>query len=405
MIQSKTLCGAKWAEGTIWLYQGTTASCHHNPFHKITLDPAVPSSIYNTPQKFDERNMMLSGEKPEGCSYCWDAEDRGQTSDRVIKTDKLKKVDYTNLSATPQFLEIAFERTCNLACAYCGPVFSSKWANEIKKNGPYNLLTDSRYSSDASENILPEDNPYVDAFFTWWPELKDNLKVLRITGGEPLMSPNFWKFLDMLDGFKGTLIVNSNLICHKDEIERLLDKTKNIDLRVHTSIESNFKQAEYVRDGFEERTWLINVSKILDTKRIPLHLSTAINNLSVWSFDDHLKTVIGLKGMFDKDLVETSCNFVHYPKFMRVGLIPQFYQQAIAEKIKTIMSQFAPMFSDVEQQHIDRVINLLSDPPIEDTDVEMLKDLKKFISEFDQRRGKDYKTSLDRSFVEWYDSI
>lgn len=405
MKTSKTLCGAKWAEGTIWLYQGTTASCHHNPFHKIELDPNVPSSIYNTPQKFKERETMLSGGKPDGCSYCWAIEDRGQESDRSIKTAKLRPVDYTKLSAEPEILEIAFERTCNLACAYCGPSFSSKWANEIKKNGPYNLITDSRYNTDSSDAILDEDNLYVDAFFAWWPELKVNLKTLRITGGEPLMSPNFWKFLDMLDGFNGTLIVNTNLICHKDEIERLLDKTKNIKLRIHTSIESNFKQAEYVRDGFEEKTWLINVAKILETKRIVVNLSTAINNMSVWSFDDYLRTAIGLKGMFKTDLVETSCNFVHYPAFMRVGLIPQFYQQSIAEKIDKVINTFGAMFSEDELKNIKRVSNLLSDPPIEDKNKDALTDLKNFITQYDQRRKKNYKESLDKGFIEWYDTI
>jgi organic radical activating enzyme len=402
MTVSNTLCRAKWAEGTIWLYQGTTASCHHNPFHKIELDTADPSSIYNTPQKFKERTLMVEGGRPEGCSYCWTAEDRGQVSDRTIKSSTLKFVDYKKLSALPQVLEIAFERTCNLACAYCSPSFSSKWSNEIKKNGPYVLSTDSRYQE---ASILPEDNPYVDAFFSWWPELKTSVDTLRITGGEPLMSPNFWKFLDVLDGFKGTLIINSNLICHKDEIERLLEKTQDITLRIHTSIESNFKQAEYVRDGFEEQVWFDNVTKILSTKRIIVNLSTAINNLSVWSFDEYLKIALKLKSRFGNKMVETSCNFVQYPKFMHIGLIPQFYQQSIAERISKPYSPFKPMFSEVEQQHIERLINLLSNPPLADADATVLKDLKSFIVQYDQRRNKNYKENLDKGFIEWYDSI
>lgn len=402
MTVSNTLCRAKWAEGTIWLYQGTTASCHHNPFHRIELDPDNPSSIYNTPQKFKERATMVAGGKPAGCSYCWNVEDREQISDRTIKSSKLKFVDYKNLSAIPQVLELAFERTCNLACAYCSPSFSSKWASEIKKNGPYTLLTDSRYQETT---ILPEDNPYVDAFFAWWPELKTSVSTLRITGGEPLMSPNFWKFLDMLDGFKGTLIVNSNLICHKDEIERLLEKTQDIDLRIHTSIESNFKQAEYVRDGFEQQTWIDNVNKILSTKRIIVNLSTAINNLSVWSFDEYLKTSIELKSKFGNSIVETSCNFVQYPKFMHVGLIPQFYQQSIAERIGKIYNPVKNMFSSVEQHHMERLVNLLSTPPIEEANKDLLDDLKSFIVQYDQRRNKSYKENLDKGFIEWYDSI
>ena len=36
---SPTVCSAKWLEATMWLYDGVTASCHHNPTHKIQLDP------------------------------------------------------------------------------------------------------------------------------------------------------------------------------------------------------------------------------------------------------------------------------------------------------------------------------------------------------------------------------
>ena len=32
---SRSFCGAKWYNATIWLGNGTTASCHHPPAHKI----------------------------------------------------------------------------------------------------------------------------------------------------------------------------------------------------------------------------------------------------------------------------------------------------------------------------------------------------------------------------------
>ena len=38
---SDSYCLAKWYEATMWLYIGHTASCHHNPTHKIQLDPKL----------------------------------------------------------------------------------------------------------------------------------------------------------------------------------------------------------------------------------------------------------------------------------------------------------------------------------------------------------------------------
>ena len=83
---SDSYCLAKWYEATMWLYIGHTASCHHNPTHKIDLDPKAPGSLHNTPIKIHERNKMRKGEKPEGCRYCWNAEDMGVVSDRVYKS-------------------------------------------------------------------------------------------------------------------------------------------------------------------------------------------------------------------------------------------------------------------------------------------------------------------------------
>ena len=83
---SDSYCMAKWYEATMWLYIGHTASCHHNPTHKIDLDPKAPGSLHNTPIKIHERNKMRKGEKPEGCRYCWNAEDMGVVSDRVYKS-------------------------------------------------------------------------------------------------------------------------------------------------------------------------------------------------------------------------------------------------------------------------------------------------------------------------------
>lgn len=413
---SPSYCAAKWYEGTIWLYQGSTANCHHNPFHKIVLDPAKPSSVYNTPQKIEERVSMLNGGKPEGCSYCWATENAGQVSDRIIKTSGFKKhIDNHQLESIPQVLEIAFERTCNLACAYCGPHFSSKWASDVKRNGPYvGLISDSRYSTDSGQDIIdPDNNPYVDAFFAWWPEIESALPVLKITGGEPLMSPSFWKFLDLLNvtkKFKGTLKINTNLINHKDEIERLIHKTKGFKVRMHTSMESSLNQAEYVRDGFDQANWLANVEKILSSTNMIVIISTSINNLAVWSFIDYLNLMTELKIKYGNKRIIVNCNFVHYPIFMRVQMIPQDLRQPLAIQVEEWYDKNIKRLDSTEQGYIVRFIDTLNNAPcsLENTHHTMddaHKDLKSFIEQYDQRRNKNFRKVLDQRFVEWYDSL
>jgi len=136
--------------------------------------------------------------------------ERDAISDRVYKSviyeDKdvkfvsmLDPRDDVNLKT----LEIAFDRTCNFACSYCNPAFSTTWAKDIKVRGPYRqLISDGRnhftHAHDEAEPYGPkETNPYVEAFFKWWEsDLKYSLQELRLTGGEPLMSPHTWRLFD-----------------------------------------------------------------------------------------------------------------------------------------------------------------------------------------------------------------
>jgi hypothetical protein len=90
--------------------------------------------------------MMQAGNRPAGCEYCWKIEDMGvdAVSDRVYKSKIYPLESLNEAYNTPsqedvnlRTLEIAFDRTCQFACSYCNPAFSSTWVNDIKRNGPY----------------------------------------------------------------------------------------------------------------------------------------------------------------------------------------------------------------------------------------------------------------------------
>ena len=97
---------------------------------------------------------MIYGERPAGCEYCWKIEDMGRdaVSDRVYKSriytqEELDEAYAMDPAADVNLktLEIAFDRTCQLACSYCNPAFSSTWVRDIKTNGAYQgLVSDGR---------------------------------------------------------------------------------------------------------------------------------------------------------------------------------------------------------------------------------------------------------------------
>lgn len=231
---SSSFCAAKWYNATIWLGSGMTTSCHHPLPHKVSVEEVEANfkALHNTDQKKKERQQMLDGERPTGCDYCWRIEDMGKDSisDRVYKTKIYTSEEIRVASMSDphkdfdlRTLEIAFDRTCNLACSYCNPAFSTTWVKDIKKHGAYQSLTSdgrNHFTHEHKSSQLykyGETNPYVEAFFRWWEsDLHKTLDELRITGGEPLMSEHTWRLIDWFlknpKRSKTRLAINSNLM-------------------------------------------------------------------------------------------------------------------------------------------------------------------------------------------------
>jgi hypothetical protein len=129
------------------------------------------------------RRQMQNGERPAECEYCWKMEDmkKDVVSDRTFKTiiytDKELQEAFDadwNANTELKTFEIAFDRTCKLACSYSNASFSTTWAKDINKNGPYtNLVSDGAGAfTQNGDWTAPYDsdeaNPYIQAFWKWW---------------------------------------------------------------------------------------------------------------------------------------------------------------------------------------------------------------------------------------------
>ena len=342
---SDSMCGAKWYNATIWLGSGMTTSCHHPLPHKVSVEDVIanPKALHNTPKKKAERQMMQQGKRPAGCEYCWKIEDVGRDniSDRVYKSfiydDKdlqsAHALDY-NQDIDLKTLEIAFDRTCNLACSYCNPAFSTTWVKDIKKNGEYeNLQSDGRnhytHPHDSSQLYkFTETNPYIEAFFKWWEsDLHRTLDELRITGGEPMMSGHLWKLLDWFKINKGAsktrIAINSNLQCSTEDIYKLLERADSAPIDIYTSNESLGKQSEYIRDGLDYSVWSRNVNLLATSGKIRgLHNMCTVNALCLESLPEFLTYLLRIKEQNGRNFPVFTLNILRFPSFQSPLVLP-----------------------------------------------------------------------------------
>jgi hypothetical protein len=272
---------------------------------------------------------MLEGKRPAECDYCWNVEDTsGLYSDRVYKShepwsiehlEAIKKLDWRH-DFNPTYVEVAFSNVCNFKCSYCSPSFSSSWVNESKKFGGY--PTDEHFNDIGwleRSNRMPfkhgEPNPYLDAFWKWWPDLYNDLHTFRMTGGEPLLSPDFWKILDYIittdnPNRKLKLGINSNLGVSDVLIDKLISKIQAIEdndlvteLILYTSCDTEGKQAEYIRHGLDYERWKANVDKILTLcRRTSIVNMSTFNALSIPNYKGLLSFIYDMKKKHNSQL-------------------------------------------------------------------------------------------------------
>lgn len=424
-------CLAKWSQVTMHLGTGMTHSCHHPSPHKIPIKEIErnPSALHNTSFKKRKRKEMLEGQRPDECNFCWNVEDNSNSfSDRIFKSSEpwalqdFEKIKTSNWRAdfNPRYVEVSFGNTCNFACAYCGPQYSSKWVEEIEKYGGY----ETEHKFNNIDNIkqrgeMPykhsEENPYINAFWKWWPNLYKDLHTFRITGGEPLLSKDTFKVLEYIQKHHErnsniSLAINTNLGVPDALVNKFITIAKDLcennkvrELIIFTSVEATGKQAEYTRYGLDYNKFWNNVDKILtELPKVTINVMSTFNALSVFTYDELIDKVFEVKKKHANkqrywvSAIQLDTSYLRWPTFLSVKILEEESKELIlksAEKALYLgMKKFDHDnygFSNIEIQKIKR----LYDYAVGTTQFDAVKYRKEFVSfvdQYDSRRGTNF---------------
>jgi len=431
---SCSFCLAKWKQVTIHLQNGQTHSCHHPATHSIPLEELKkdPSALHNTRYKKLQRKLMLEDVRPPECDYCWNIEDLPGTniSDRVMKSsddwaapyfDEVRGLDW-RANVNPSYVEVSFSNKCNFKCTYCAPHISSSWEKEVIEHGPYKLsipYNDLEFLKTTGQYPLIEEekNPYVEAFWNWLPSLYPDLMYLRVTGGEPLLSPNTFRLLEFVEmnaNSKLSLAVNSNLGVPRNLVQSFSGRIAKIQSQkscksfsVYTSVDTWGDHAEYIRTGLKLNLFEENLKHLLTSNQnINLTVMCTFNALSVARFDELIQKIRSWKALAaaNSNVVILDISYLRHPLFLSILTLPKSWKPKFENIVKLMEEKRgdATDFTTYEIEKSRRLCRYFIETTEKNPQIQQQRrDLASFIKEADQRR----KTNFFDTFPEYAELI
>jgi hypothetical protein len=410
----------------MYLQSGETHSCYHPQPHKIPLEELYdnPSALHNTQQKKEERKLMLEGGKPTGCQYCWNIEAMGSDyiSDRNIRNASIfteERYEQTakgpwNQNINPEYIEINFGNECNFKCGYCHPKYSTSFYKEIEKYGPVTTVKNHRCDIDWMKLYQrEEENPYVDAFWEWWPEMRKTLNIIRITGGEPTLHSSTWKFLDQIDQDPMPWLeinVNSNFgtknVLYQrlaNKVKKLTDENKIRSFKMFTSMDTWGERAEYIRTGLDLQVWEENFHTYLQNTNSPVTFMITFNIFSVTTFKSLLEKFLEWRKQYgwyddkphDKHRVRFDTPYLRDPIQYDMNILPKEefmpYMYESLQFMKDNLDDSRPdAFTTIEYEKFKRVVDYMAETVYpEERLIEGRRDFYNWFNELDERRETD----------------
>jgi uncharacterized Fe-S cluster-containing radical SAM superfamily protein len=279
MLTDGVFCPMPWT-GIMYNFDGTVKNCIRSAGTIGTIKDNSIQEILSGQQNLDTQSRMLSSQPGKDCHTCYDLE-RGKRrfdviSDRIFYIRELKSLPLSTYNLGNhdlQTIDVRWSNLCNLACVYCGPEFSSRWASELN----------TQQEKPTAEQL--------DAFKNYILSHAARLQHVYMAGGEPLLMKENQELLDILyrQNPNVTLRINTNLSRVDTKLFEMICRFKNVHWIV--SVETQERQFEYVRYGGTWRNFLENLEIInsLSHKISFNMLHFLLNYQSIFDCIDYLR--------------------------------------------------------------------------------------------------------------------
>jgi MoaA/NifB/PqqE/SkfB family radical SAM enzyme len=354
-------------------------------------------TFWNSGYMKQSRIKAINGEEIKGCEECYRSERNGGTSLRkdlveiyehnkeYLNSVKIAEENQGHLNKFPTAIELRVGNLCNLKCRMCQPQDSDLINKEYKE-----LI--------SIDNTLSEILPIVDFEITddltsYIQGIRDNastIKIIRFSGGEPLINKSFYELLDyLIEGDYSKDIefrLNTNLTKMKEETLDKLSKFKRV--TIDFSIDGLGPVYEYIRYPM---VWDITKNKIDMTYKFMVdHDNIKMNaNFTVQTYN-----IFNMFELIDFFLLKSVLPILHIlqnPSYLNIRNMPDNLKNDVRVRIDKTLSDIKtkkyPNRFQVEWV-IERLIAIKNQLSLERNEYQIVL-FKKFTNALDIKRNQN----------------
>lgn len=345
----EAVAGPDWPPFSVFITHESIPECVYNEIDLMLTPPVefdhpsfciLPFYGYEYPNKtpcclmigginrYQVQQEMLNGQKPSACQKCWNLENAGLISDRLIKNSTFNFYYQKNINDIFQecqqgkssiiHYKIDTNNVCNLTCTTCNSNSSSAWAK-------LELLNNKTPA--PTWQITPEE---IDLEINYSTAISINFR-----GGEPFMSRTNWYILEKLIEHNNTncfisFTTNGSFKLTKKQQE-IIRKFNNINFCF--SIDGIGTVFEYLRYPLGFDTIQNNISWCRDNGIDNISVSYTLSNLNILYHSQTIK-------WFEQNNLKYIINPVSNPPCFRPGALPNSVKKYIIENNSIDVSTF-----------------------------------------------------------------
>lgn len=379
----------------------------------IKIDGDFVKKSWNSKFLREIRIAMLNGEKIDGCSTCYLQEASGRKSNREhandewawrLGKDKLESFfDFAKdhdgfIEDDLVYLDLRLGNLCNLKCRMCNPWNSSQIAKEHieleKKDLDYKEVWTKTFGK-FPLSVL-DDQQWFDSDIMWDQviDLIPSLKKVYMTGGEPTLIKNNFKFMQAcIDQGRTDIILFFNINCTNVN-KNFLNLISQFDqVIINASIDGIGEVNDYIRYPSEWHQVSKNVEALAKLSNVKLGITPTVQVYNIFDLINILEWTDGLRTRHNIEIFVDFLINVH-PYHLNVNVLPDNIRYESADVLEKYLQQ-KPDLPDLTVNSTKGIIGLLRNPRVEDWQ-EQLNRLKKYTMSLDTERNQEFKFFLEK---------